>query len=397
VVHSNYITISLKLQEFSVLNVKEEGETIVIEVEGKCDYASCPSCGRSTDRIHQRNTPPRRVEDLPIQGRKVILIVRKRRFICSACGKVFTEVFDSIEPRARRTIRYERYLYKRGKDANFKELSLGEGIAYTTCRRLWYRVARREVEDHERPSVRKMGVDEFSRAKGHKYDTVLTDLDRHKVVEVLKGRSKEPLKRYLENQETKPAVFVVDMHKPYVSAIKEACPGSDIVIDKFHVIRKVNEALDRMRKILQRAYKKRGGRKRFVYRIRWLLLKGRERLTLEEKERLDYVLGRAPLLAKAYDLKETFRDLYKACENYEDGRGCIESWCNMCDTIKASSFKDVSTMVRRWIHPISLYFKYRVTNGYTEGVNNKIKTDKRMAYGYRNFENQRIRVLSRCG
>jgi len=385
------------LQEFSVLNVKEEEEAIVIEVERKCDYAVCPSCGRSTDRIHQRNTPLRKVEDLPIQGRRVILMVRKRRFICSFCGKVFTELFDSIDKRARRTNRYEQYLYKRGKGMAFKVASLGEGISYTTYRRLWYRAGKREIESRKRPSVEKMGIDEFSRAKGHKYDTVITDIERHRVVEVLKGRGKELLKRYLEAQETKPSVFVVDMHKPYVSAIEDACPDGDIVIDKFHVIRKVNEALDRIRKTLQRAYKKRGGRKRFVYRIRWLLLKGKERLSLEEKERLDYVLGRVPLLYRAYDLKETFRDLYKACENYKEGRGCIESWCDMCDTVNAVSFKDIARMVREWIHPISLYFEHRVTNGYTEGVNNKIKVDKRMAYGYRNFENQRIRILSKCG
>jgi len=396
VVRSNYITVSLILREFSVISVKEEEETIVIEVERKCDYASCPSCGRSTDRIHHRNTL-RRVEDLPIQGRRAILKVHKRRFTCFACGKVFTELFDSIKPRTRRTNRYEQYLYKRGKDIAFKVASLEERISYTTYRRLWYRAGKREIESRKRPCVEKMGIDEFSRAKGHKYDTVITDIERHRVVEVLKGRGKELLKRYLENLETKPSVFVVDMYRPYVSAIEETCPDGDIVIDKFHVIRKVNEALDRIRKRLQRAYKKRGGRKRFVYRIRWLLLKGRERLISEEKDRLDYLFGRAPLLAKAYDLKETFRDLYKVCENYKDGRGCIESWCDMCDTANTVSFNNVSMMVRRWIHPISLYFKYRVTNGYTEGVNNKIKVDKRMAYGYRNFENQRIRILIKCG
>ena len=109
------------------------------------------------------------------------------------------------------------------------------------------------------------------------------------------------------------------------------------------------------------------------------------------------MLSRAPLLSRAYDLKEIFRDLYRVCENYKDGRGCIECWCGMCDTAHVASFKDVSRMVRKWIHPISLYFEHRVTNGYTEGVNNKIKVDKRMAYGYRNFENQRIRILSKCG
>jgi len=98
---------------------------------------------------------------------------------------------------------------------------------------------------------------------------------------------------------------------------------------------------------------------------------------------LDYVLSRAPLLYRAYDLKEMFRDLYRVCENYKDGRGCMECWCDMGDTVNVAPFKkDVSGMVRKWIHPISLYFEHRVTNGYTKGMNNKIKVDKRMAYGY---------------
>ena len=121
-------------------------------------------------------------------------------------------------------------------------------------------------------------------------------------------------------------------------------------------------------------------------------MKGKEKLSPSKKEKLDSVFEEVPLLGEVYDLKETFRDLYDYCESYEEGRGCLESWCDMA---QIATMREAAGTIRRWIHPISLYFKHKITNGYTEGVNNKIKVDKRVAYGYRNFENQRLRILSK--
>jgi len=127
--------------------------------------------------------------------------------------------------------------------------------------------------------------------------------------------------------------------------------------------------------------------------VRHLLLKAYERLTLDERERLLALFKLFPLLGDAYELKELLRQIYQL-DNYDDACGSLECWCRMAYDANLPGFRDVARTYLRWFEIITNYFKHRFTNGFTEGMNNKIKLDKRMAYGYRNFSNQHLRILA---
>lgn len=388
----DYIQISLGLQEFSMPDWKEDKSEVVVEVIKTLSYGVCPQCGESTNKVHQYKI--RSIDDIPIQGKRLQLKLKQRRFKCASCGKVFTERFEGIRSRGHRTIRYEQYLYERGKNRTLKDIAVEYQVKYTTLRRLWFRCAKEVLDNRPAQHPRKMGIDEFSVAKRHKYRTVLTDLEKHCVVTILNGRDSAGLKSYLRtlDEKQRPEIFVVDIWKGYISAIREVCPGAVIVADKFHIIRMVNYALDFTRRVIQGQAKK--GRKKIIFRAKYLLLKAQERLAQEEKERLLALFKFLPVLGDAYELKELLRQIY-GLKDHEEACSLLRWWCSNAFRCDLPGFRKVAKTFLRWFDIITNYFKERVTNGFTEGMNNKIKLDKRMAYGYRNFSNQHLRILAR--
>jgi len=192
----DYIQISLGLREFSVLDWKEHESEIIVEVIKTLSYGVCPECGESTNKVHQYKG--RAIDDIPIQGKRLQLKLKQRRFKSASCGKVFTERFGSIRSRSHRTIRYEQYLYEHGKNRALKDIAVEYQVKYTSLRRLWFRCAQEVLANRPAQHPKKMGIDEFSVAKRHEYRMVLTDLEKHCVVTTLNGRDSAGLKSYLQ-------------------------------------------------------------------------------------------------------------------------------------------------------------------------------------------------------
>ena len=126
------------------------------------------------------------------------------------------------------------------------------------------------------------------------------------------------------------------------------------------------------------------GKKKTIFRAKHLLLKAYERLTNEEYERHLALFKVSPILDDAYELKELLRQIY-GLKDYDEACSLLGWWCRNAFRSGLPGFKDVAKTYLRWFDIITNYFRYRVTNGFTEGMNNKIKLDKRMAYGYRKF------------
>lgn len=396
---NDYNIILADLQDrFMVFEDRLFDDEIQLTLTKVSSYGVCPGCGHSTDRVHQ--TTPRSIADTPIRGRKVTLVICKRRFRCIYCGKVFTESFEDIASRGRRTRRYEKALYERAESTSLKAASRAMAVPYSTFRRVWQRMANEKIACREPVYPRILGADEFSAGKGHKnFNTVLADLAGRRVVDVIQGHDAASLEAWLEDVpvDRRPEVVVIDMWRPYRKAIRKVCPYSDIVADRFHVIRLMNEAVDNVRKAEQKRMPK--GERKPLFRPRFLLLKARERLDEKERTRLRSVLRDYPSIAKAYGLKEAFRSIYArytSKRDYDKACAAMSKWCDAALASGMVIFEKKAETVLRWFDEVTNYFKHFVTNGYTEGINNKIKTDRRVAYGYRNFDNQRTRILAGC-
>ena len=247
----------------------------------------------------------------------------------------------------------------------------------------------REVE--EVPEF--IGLDEFSVSGRRLYHTAICNLVKGEVMEVVEGQGRQKVEGYLDNLPDPERVkgVAMDMHEPFRQAVQMCLPQAKVVVDKFHFIRHVNKAMDKVRSRLQGGNRR--GKRRDLFRSRYTLLKGAERLADWEKERLNRLFYCYPELKKAWVLKESFRAWYRETDRMraEERLGLLE------ERIKGDSlpeFKELLHTLTNWREEILNYFDYRITNGFVEGKNNRIKTIKRMAYGYRNMDNFRMRILA---
>jgi len=396
------ITITLGLPEFRVLEVVEDENLIAVWVERVDLKGLCPDCGFLSSKVHDARFDD--VWDQPIWDKGVLLWVHKRRYLCvnTSClchrwQDPFPERYDSLDLSARRTKRFDRYIYRLAKRMPntdvVKELKQCHvTISDQTVGRIYNRLGDQELTGFEWGRVVVIGIDEYSIRKQHTYATIITNPIKHLVLETFPKRDQKTVQAHLEAffPAGQIKIVVIDMSRTFRGAALAAFPGVKIVIDKFHVIGVVIEALDETRKRVQRSKPK--GQKNPVYHLRHLLRKDREEFDAEEQTRLQAALDREPDLQMAYQLKEAFRDWYQILiPQYAAQR--LQEWYQQAEATGFAEWQEAVKTLQNWEYDILNYFYWRVTNGFTEGSNNTVKVVKRRGYGYRNFDNLRRRIL----
>jgi transposase len=406
------LTRLLGLEGFAVTSVEQPGDALELELELVAPAGCCPHCGRASVEVKER--PVVRVRDLPIAGRRTLLHWRKRRFRCRACGRSFTESHDELPARQRVTRRFRRRLFERAAEgAAHAEVARGEATSRYQVGRAFALGAAGELAARadERPP-RRLSLDEahHRRGRGGEYATVVSDPDRRRVVEVLEGRSRRTVERYLRSlvpgERERIEVVSIDPYDAYRLALRAELPQARIVCDPFHLVRGANEALDLVRRQRQRGarsrYKRtrqgtpRQGWRQDLYRARHRLLKARERLSARERRALCELFAHEPLVAAAWGLKESFRAIYRSSDRAE-AEARLEHFLAAVERAALPSFDSFARAVRLWREELLAYFEEPVTNGYAEGVINKVKVIKRRAYGLPTFRGFRQRILVACG
>jgi transposase len=388
-VRDDCITVLLGLPELRVKGEEETDHWIGVQVEYRVREVPCPWCGEMTGRVHSRRTQMKR--DMRLWRKPVYLELCKRRFRCRVCGRVFSEPDPVCGMRKRTSGRFRSHLGREALEQPVRQVARKEGVGETLVRGCVTEEARMllgTAASPEAPQV--LGLDEFSIRKGQIYDTAIVDLERKAVIGVVSGRRQQEVADFftaLSNAD-RARVVVMDMHEPFRQAVALCLPRAKVVVDKFHVLSHVHRALDQVRTGIEPRQGKRGE----LYRARYLLLKARERLTPPQRTTLMALLGRYPQLHRAWLLKEWFRDWYRGT-----GRAAAEvalaQWEASVRNQGPVSFKALFPMLRLWREEILNYFDYPYTNGFLEGKNNRIKVIKRTAYGYRNPQNFRQRIM----
>jgi transposase len=257
--------------------------------------------------------------------------------------------------------------------------------------RIFLREATRRIPATPFHELRRLGIDEIAERKGRNaYDLILYNLDTGKPVEVLKGRTKQQLVDYLTAlPETVKRGFeevCIDMWRPYAEAVCDRLPHANVVVDRFHVMRSVTNDL----KALKNTRKK--DLPDEAQACHYPLLKNQADLTEQQQETLDAVYNADPVLKRAHQLKEQFRAIFDTLQPVDEARKQIQSWISKA--YKHALFPTVLTHMKTWLSDILNYFNHRTTNSPSEGINNKIKLVKRRAYGFRNFQHFRLRILT---
>jgi len=390
-VQDDCIAVALGLPQLKILWQQELEDHFEVTVIYRRKGAVCPRCGKVTIKEHDKRQQLK--QDRRLRDKVVLLSLMKRRFRCLWCGKVFTEPDEVFGSRRRSSHRFREYLGQEALHQTVRRTAQKEKVGEGLVRRcvaeeIGRRLGAREVT--EPPEF--IGLDEFS-VKGRRlYHTAICNLVKGEVMEVVEGQGKQKVEEYLDSLLDPERVkgVAMDMHEPFRQAVQMCLPQAKVVVDKFHLIRHINGALDKVRTRLQGGNRR--GKRRDLFKSRYTLLKGAERLVDWEKARLNELFYRYPELRRAWMIKESFRAWYRGT-NRSKAEERLASLEKTISNDFLPEFKELLHTLGNWREEILNYFDYRITNGFVEGKNNRIKTIKRMAYGYRNLDNFRLRIL----
>lgn len=395
----NALTTLAGLNDLQIVGYeRDEGAgEIVWLCEVRHEVAVCPVCQRVSSQIHDRHVRVKR--DLSVFGLQSYLEYQQRRFWCDACAQPFTEQLQDMEAGRRYTKRYERYIYRQYKENSIQAIRRQEGLGYKAAEGIFYRQAEAALQDH-RPVLKRLGIDEISLKKRHKqFILVISDLDRNCVIAVLEERHKEQLEAWFDalsdEQRQQISEVSMDMWAPYRQAVEAKLPQAAIVADRFHLMQNLNRAVTSARRDLQRNAAPEV--KEQLKGSRWLLVKNQETLSAQELENLEQLYAISPELQQLHLLKEAFRDIFQAPQDWDDAVWALAEWI---DRVQARGLQKLDAFINtleNWAIPILNYFNQRTTQGFVEGMNNKLKLIMRRGYGYRNFDRFALRILAECG
>lgn len=395
------VAIPLDLAGFVVVGQEVRGRLVEVRVIAEAQAAECPACQHLSAKVHDRR--PRRLLDQPLGDYQVTLVVVRRRFRCPFCDLVFTETDELAGRRRRLTRRLRARVFEEAKRRSVKEVAEAFGVSDKTVRGILAERFAEHCLGSERGEwierLRLLGIDEFSIRKGQRYATGLHDLERHRLIEVLEGRKADAVQKALEGfpesvRESIEAVSM-DLCLPFRLAVETVLPDAVIVADKFHVVAWVNEAL---KSVIKRSLRAKSRDEPLRKAGRLLLGKG-ETLSTEERGRLLGLLKPKEYreLRRAWLLKEELRRWYRETKSRVEARLQLRAWREMLlEEGTPKEFRALVPTLDHWREQIIAYFEYRVTQGPVEGRNNQAKVIERQAYGYRNFQNLRRRLLLAC-
>lgn len=402
----DYIKLALDLAGLVVLGQHDEGERLVVEVAYAKPVGICPHCGRPSNKVHDRR--PQRKRDLPLRGQGVDLILWRRRFRCLWClGRhrrppTFSEPDPTcglgLGGRGRRTTqRLREGIGREPPHQTVKRVAEVYRVGERFVRECFAGRAEGEIAGAVPPGYtpRVLGMDEFSMKRGRRYETVFCDLEAPRVLEVVEGRDQAAVRAYLEGLSDPEAVrvVVIDMSQTYREVAILCLPRVVIVADRFHVVRRVGEALDGVRRRLQGQERK--GRRDRLYRRRYALLAQPGDWSEEERLEIEGLFVAYPELKVAWERKEEFRLWYESADRATAEAGLSE-WEAALRRDGMAEFLALfvqGSLLGSWRQEALNYFNHRYTNAYVEGKNNRTKQLQRQAYGYRNRTNLRLRIL----
>ena len=376
-----------------------DNEMIVhIICEHRHKVAMCPRCGEVSAALHESEM--RCVRHLDIWGKMTLLHFPGRRFDCEKCQRPFTEKLPWMEKQRRQTSAFERHIYQRCQQASKSAVAQSEHLHFKTVLTIFNCWAKRAENGHDRPLVRRLGVDEISLKKGHKhFALVLSDLDRCCVIAVLAERTQNVFAQWLDSlsavERVAIQVVAMDMWRPYRDVVRLKLPQAQIVADRFHVMKQLNDRLSQVRRTLQRNADEQT--RQALKGTRWLLVKNRADLTADEETRLYAALDASPTLRQAYLLKETFRTICEKITDREQAARFLTAWIWQAEASGIAQLCKFANTLRNWWSEFLNYFHDRVTSGIVEGLNNAIRYVIRRACGYHVFEHFRLQVLVEHG
>jgi transposase len=387
---NNFITTLLDLKDVKVTKFRNRKNRIRIHIELPIREHICPCCHSKTTKVHDYRF--QLIKDIPIYYKDTFIYYRKRRYVCKNCGKRFYEKNTFLPKRARKTKRLTAFIIDKLKEKqSMKDIAKLSNVSTTTVSKLLPCLA---VNASSLPEV--LGIDEFrGNAGNYKYQVSLLDGKSHKPIDILECRHKVHLFSYFNKfslEERKKVKYIVmDLWQPYKDLAKTYFPNAKIVADRFHYIRYIVQAVDTVRKKVQN--KLTPEERKYFKHSKKLLLSRYINLNAKQREELNYILiNYSEELRRVYNEKEELLDIVHSNEKYF-AIDKLNKWVNDNLNSKYEVLQECSKTYSNWIKEIRNSLLVPYSNGVMEGYNNKIKVLKRIAFGFRNFQNFKARIL----
>ena len=386
----NYFTEKLLgLQGFNITNIEETENNITVFGEMKRKTHHCICCGAATDTVHDYRT--HKIKDISAFGKSVTIVLRKRRYKCSDCGKRFFEAVPFLPRYHRMTNRLPAYVInKLSNERSFSSVARELNLSVSTVIRIF------DFVSYPKPALpQTLSIDEFKgNTGGQKYNCIITDPKNKVVLDILPERYDSYLTNYFSaysrHERCKVEYFVSDMWKTYSNAASVWFKNATQIVDKYHWIRQVMWAFENVRKEEQ---KKLGAElRKYFKRSKSLLNKHFDTLNDEQKQQVNVMLYYSANISRAHFYKEYFLKIINS-NTPEEAKSALLEWIECAEHSDLPQFEKCAKTLRNWFTGIVNSFSSPFTNGFTEGCNNKIKVLKRNAYGYSNFIRFRKRIL----
>jgi len=383
------------IQGYQHVHTKYHDGAIHYRVRQEVFSLRCPECG--SYQVKRRGQVMRRFRTLPIGDKPVWIELLVQRVCCLLCGALRQVKVNFASRRRSYTRAFARYALGLSRHMTIQDVARHLGVSWDLIKEIQKQHLLRRFARPKLHKLKQIAIDEISIGKGHHYLTVVLDLKSGAVVFVGEGKGSEALEPFwarLKRQQVRLEAVATDMSPAYISAVLTHVPEATLVFDRFHVIKLYNDGLsDLRRKLYHEATDLM--QKQVIKGTRWLLLKNPENLSQDrqESERLNEALRLNQPLALAYYLKEDLRQLWEQ-PSKTAAAAFLEDWIARAQTAGIPFLLRFSKTLALHRRGLLAYYDYPISTGPLEGTNNKIKTMQRQAYGFRDLEFFKLKILA---
>lgn len=392
--NTSFLYHSLGVREQECSRIRYEDNSIILDIQTRMDKLRCPYC--QSMHITLSGSHDRLIRSVPIGSKSVFLKMKIHRIKCKECGCVRQEHVHFLTGKRTYTNRFSRLVVELSHIGTIQDVARFLHLSWDTVKDIQKRYLQRHYGNPDLSTLECIGIDEFAVAKGHVYKTIVVNLMTGQVVYVGDGKGSDALDGFWKKVQKAGCVIksvATDLSAAFISSVMSNAPNAVLVFDHFHVVKLMNDTLDEIRRSVYRDEKELNKRK-VLKGTRWLLLcNGKDIFDQKFKSRLDNALNINEPLMKAYYLKESLKEIWMQV-NKEEAEKVMDNWLEQAYQAKIPKLTTFANTLKAHKWGILAWYDYHISTAKTEGINNKIKTMKRQAYGYRDQKFFELKILA---
>lgn len=366
------------------------GDAIIFNVEANSRHVQCPCCGKKEAVLKGQKL--RNLKMPPLGRKQAVLQVKMHRLWCKACDNIWWPALSFVKGKVRYTRAFALTVLDLLRFSTIKAVADFLHVSWNTVKDIHKAKLQTTYRHIKLADVKYLGIDEFSIRKNHRYMTVFVNLQNGRILHAVEGRAKDdvaPFLKRIKRSAKKLRAISMDMSVSYTAAVKDNLPDIPVVFDRYHIMAIMNKHIDDLRREQQRTLNKED--RQFIKGNRFLLLRNLDKVKDDDRIMLETLLQANAPLYEIHTMKEQLRLFWE-----QDSKGAatrfIVQWLLNAMESDVKQLRSMASTLIDHFQGIVQYYPHKITNGRLEGLNNKIKTMKRQAYGFRDMDYFKLRL-----